>query len=140
MTTAQQGSERIVAVFQPHGFGPARFMRPELAEMLPRLLRPRDRFCYAEIFYAGGTVARDVSSAVLAADLPPALGCAVAPDHDAVVDWVAREARPGDTVLLMGARDPKAARDGAPHPRGAGRPAPPLTGASQARAAAQSSS
>ena len=94
-------------MFQPHGFGPARFMRPELAEMLPRLLRPRDRFCYAEIFYAGGTVARDVSSAALAADLPPALGCAVAPDHDAVVDWVAREARPGDTVLLMGARDPR---------------------------------
>ena len=107
VTTAQQGSERLVAVFQPHGFGPARFMRAELAEMLPRLLRPRDRFCYAEIFYAGGTVARDVSSAVLAADLPPALACAVAPDHDAVVDWVAREARPGDTVLLMGARDPK---------------------------------
>jgi UDP-N-acetylmuramate--alanine ligase len=107
VTTAQHGSERLVAVFQPHGFGPARFMRAELAEMLPRLLRPRDRFCYAEIFYAGGTVARDVSSAALAADLPAALGCAVAPDHDAIVDWAGREARPGDTVLLMGARDPK---------------------------------
>ena len=107
VTTAQQGSDRLVAVFQPHGFGPARFMRAELAEMLPRLLRRRDRFCYAEIFYAGGTVARDVSSALLAADLPPALGCAVAPSHDAVVEWAAREAEPGDTVLLMGARDPK---------------------------------
>ena len=75
--------------------------------MLPRLLRPRDRFCYAEIFYAGGTVARDVSSAALAADLPARIGCAVARDHAAVVEWVAAEARPGDTVLLMGARDPR---------------------------------
>src|SRR5262249_43056707 len=71
-TAAQAGAERVVAVFQPHGFGPARFLRPELRERLPRLLRPGDRFCYAEIFYAGGTVARDLSSAMLAADLPAA--------------------------------------------------------------------
>jgi NADPH-dependent ferric siderophore reductase len=31
----------------------------------------------------------------------------VAHDHAAVVEWVAAEARPGDTVLLMGARDPR---------------------------------
>jgi len=105
--TAQAGCERLLAVFQPHGFGPARFMRPDLAELLPWLLRARDRFCYAPIFYAGGTVARDVSAEMLAADLPPRLGCARAADHDAVVAWIAAEARPGDTVLLMGARDPR---------------------------------
>ena len=107
LTTAQAGCARLVAVFQPHGYGPARFMREELAAMLPRLLRAADRFCYAEIFYAGGTVARDVSSAALAADLPGSIGCGVARDHDAVVEWVAAEARPGDTVLVMGARDPR---------------------------------
>ena len=107
LTTAQAGCDRLVAVFQPHGFGPARFMRADLALMLPRLLRARDRFCFAEIFYAGGSVARDVSSAALAADLPGSIGCAVARDHAAVVEWVAAEARPGDTVLLMGARDPR---------------------------------
>jgi UDP-N-acetylmuramate--alanine ligase len=93
-------------VFQPHGFGPARFLRPELRELMPALLRPADRLCYAEIFYAGGTVDRDLSSAVLADDLPAALRCAFAPSHRAVVDWIGAEARPGDTVLIMGARDP----------------------------------
>jgi len=96
----------VIAIFQPHGFGPARFLRPELRALVPRLLRSKDRFCYAEIFYGGGTVARDISSTMLADDLPPELGCAHAADHDAVVRWVAREARKGDTVLLMGARDP----------------------------------
>jgi UDP-N-acetylmuramate--alanine ligase len=105
--TAQSGCERLVAVFQPHGFGPARFMRAELALLLPRVLRERDRFCYAEIFYAGGTVAKDVSGAMLASDLPLSLGCATAAGHDAVVEWLAQEARPRDTVLLMGARDPR---------------------------------
>jgi UDP-N-acetylmuramate--alanine ligase len=103
---AQAGAERVMAIFQPHGFGPARFLQPELREMMPRLLRPQDRLCYAEIFYAGGTVAKDVSSRMLAQDLPAGLACGYAPDHAAVVAWVRQQARPGDTVLLMGARDP----------------------------------
>jgi UDP-N-acetylmuramate--alanine ligase len=106
LTTAQAGASRVVAVFQPHGFGPARFLRPELRELLPALLRSGDRFCYSEIFYAGGTVAKDISSRALSADLPAALGCGYAADHDAVRHWVLAEARPGDTVLVMGARDP----------------------------------
>ena len=106
IAAAQAGAARVLAVFQPHGFGPARFLRPELRDLLPQVLRPQDRLCYAEIFYAGGTVAKDVSSRMLADDLSPALRCGYAADHMAVVDWVGREARPGDTVLLMGARDP----------------------------------
>jgi len=94
-------------VFQPHGFGPARFLRPELRALLPSLLRAQDRFCYAEIFYAGGTVAKDVSSRLLAADLPAAFRCGYAADHGAVVEWVQSETRAGDTVLIMGARDPE---------------------------------
>ena len=106
LTTAQAGGARVVAVFQPHGYGPARFLRPELRELLTRILRPADRFCYAEVYYAGGTVVRDVTGRVLADDLPAALHCGHAADHAEVVRWVAAEARPGDTVLLMGARDP----------------------------------
>ncbi|MBI2203679.1 MAG: hypothetical protein HYU41_07510 [Candidatus Rokubacteria bacterium] len=106
IVTAQAGAGRVVAVFQPHGFGPARFLRSELRDMLPTVLRPNDRFCYAEIFYAGGTVAKDIGSRMLADDLPPALRCGYAADHDAVRRWVAGAARPGDTVLIMGARDP----------------------------------
>jgi len=106
LTTAQNGAGRVVAVFQPHGFGPARFLRPELKTLLPTILRPQDRFCYAEIFYAGGTVAKDISSGALAADLPADLRCGHAADHDAARRWVLAEARPGDTVLVMGARDP----------------------------------
>jgi UDP-N-acetylmuramate--alanine ligase len=110
LTTAQAGSGRIVAVFQPHGFGPARFLRPELKTLLPAILRPGDRFCYAEIYYAGGTVAKDISSRMLAADLPAILRCGHAADHAAARQWVVAEARPGDTVLVMGARDPDLSR------------------------------
>lgn len=110
ITTAQGGCERLVALFQPHGFGPARFLRPELRSLLPTLLRPQDRFGYIEIFYAGGTVTRDVSSRMLADDLPSSLRCGYAADHAAARQWVVSEARPGDTVLVMGARDPELPR------------------------------
>jgi UDP-N-acetylmuramate--alanine ligase len=110
ITTAQAGSSRVVAVFQPHGFGPARFLRPELRELLPRVLRPQDRFAYLEVFYAGGTVTRDVTSAMLAADLPATVRCGHASDHAGAVDWIRAEAHPGDTVLVMGARDPSLPR------------------------------
>jgi UDP-N-acetylmuramate--alanine ligase len=82
IATAQAGAPRVLAVFQPHGFGPARFLRGELAALLPRLLRPEDRFCYAEIFYAGGTVTKDISSRALADDLPAGLRCGYAADHE----------------------------------------------------------
>lgn len=105
ITTAQAGAGRVLVVFQPHGYGPARFLRPELRTLLPDLLRRDDRFCYLEIFYAGGTVAKDISSRTLVADVPR-LQCGYAADHAAARDWVVSEARNGDTVLICGARDP----------------------------------
>ncbi len=107
---AQAGCNRLVAVFQPHGFGPARFLRPELKDLLPNLLRPQDRFCYGEIFYSGGTVAQDISSRDLAQDLPERMRCGYAANHQQLLAWTAETAIPGDTVLLMGARDPELPR------------------------------
>ncbi len=106
VAAAQAGCDRLLAVFQPHGFGPARFLRPELRTLIPEILRPQDRWCYAPIFYAGGTVAKDLSSRDLCDDLPPRLRAGCADDHAGVLRWCAETAIPNDTVLLMGARDP----------------------------------
>lgn len=99
---AQAGCDRLVATFLPHGYGPARFLRDELKDLLPRVLRPQDRFAYGPIFYAGGTVAKDVGSGDLAADI----GAHHAATKDDLVAWCCDQALPGDTVLIMGARDP----------------------------------
>ncbi len=106
ITAAQLSCDRLIAVFQPHGFGPARFLRPELKDLLPKILREQDSFCYAPIFYAGGTVAKDISSEDLAADLGPAQRVYAAVDQQALLNWVSEQAIPNATVLLMGARDP----------------------------------
>ncbi len=98
---------RVLAVFQPHGFGPTRFLRDALVAAFAAALAPGDVLWLPEIFYAGGTVSRDISSADLVAGV-------VAAGRDArftaargdLPPLIAAEARPGDLVLVMGARDP----------------------------------
>jgi UDP-N-acetylmuramate--alanine ligase len=60
-----------------------------------------------EVFYAGGTATRDFSAADIVAEIG-ALGTRAefADSREWLVDRIAQEARPGDLVLVMGARDP----------------------------------
>jgi hypothetical protein len=107
IATAQARVSRVLAIYQPHGYGPTRFLRPDLVESFAEALRPEDRLWMLEVFYAGGTAQRDFSAADLAAEVA-ARGrtAAFAESREALVRRVAEEARPGDLVLVMGARDP----------------------------------
>ena len=97
----------MLAVFQPHGFGPLKFLRTEFVEAFAAELAPLDRLWFLDVFYAGGTAARDITSAEVISDIA-ALGVAaeLAPSREWLVDRLAAEARAGDLILLMGARDP----------------------------------
>lgn len=98
---------RILAFFQPHGFGPTRFLRAALVETFAENLRPADVLWMPEIFFAGGTVTRDLSAADLVADIAAnGRDARFAADRDDLVAAIAAEARPGDLALVMGARDP----------------------------------
>ena len=98
---------RVLAVFQPHGFGPTRFLRDDLVVGFAKHLRPEDVLWLPEIFYAGGTVARDISSADLVNDIAAQdRDARFLADRDQLPGAIATEARPGDLVLVMGARDP----------------------------------
>ncbi len=98
---------RVLAVYQPHGYGPTRFLRGDFVETFASVLRPADRFWMLEVFYAGGSATRDFSAAEIAAEIA-ARGAAAefAPSREWLVGRIAAEARAGDLVLVMGARDP----------------------------------
>lgn len=100
-------SGKVIAWFQPHGFGPTRFLRRDIVDAVSDALRPQDRMFFSQIYYAGGTVVRDIASSDLADDLA-AKGVAATciDDRDACADAMASLAQSGDTILLMGARDP----------------------------------
>ncbi|MFG6281993.1 glutamate ligase domain-containing protein [Sphingomonas sp. S6] len=97
---------RLRILFQPHGYGPLKVMRRELVESLTQRLRPDDVLVLPDPVYHGGTVTREVTSADIVADLTAAGRDArhVADRAEAAALLVA-EARPGDRIVVMGARD-----------------------------------
>jgi UDP-N-acetylmuramate--alanine ligase len=102
---ATEGARRFV-LFQPHGYGPTRFLLEELAEALARNTEGRDRVLVLPIYDAGGTADRSIGAGDLAEAVARRGGRAQAVEARAkAVDAVAREARAGDKVLVLGARD-----------------------------------
>lgn len=101
------GGGRVLAVFQPHGYGPLRFLLEDFATSFAKALRPQDKLWISPVYDAGGTADRSISSQDLA-DRIVAHGHAVScpATRDLVPVEIAHEAKPGDLVYSMGARDP----------------------------------
>jgi UDP-N-acetylmuramate-alanine ligase len=105
--TAKLRARRVLAIYQPHGYGPTRFLRRDFVATFSRELGPEDHLFMLEVFFAGGTATRDFSSADIVAEIAArGTNAEFAPSRDWLVARVAQEARQGDLVLVMGARDP----------------------------------
>ena len=97
---------RLLLLFQPHGYGPLKVMRRELVESLAAKLAPDDVLVLPDPVYHGGTVAREVSSADIVADLTAAgRDARHVADRAAAAAMLVAEARAGDRIVVMGARD-----------------------------------
>jgi UDP-N-acetylmuramate--alanine ligase len=107
LATAKLSASRVLAVYQPHGYGPTRFLRRDFVETFTRELRPHDRLWMLEVFYAGGTAQRDFSAADIVQEIAEKGAKAeFAPSRAWLAARIAEQARAGDIVLVMGARDP----------------------------------
>ncbi|MEW6380762.1 MAG: Mur ligase domain-containing protein [bacterium] len=97
---------RLIVLFQPHGFGPTRFFREELIDSLASGTSDQDVIFLPEIFYAGGTTTRDISSQDLAQAIQArGRDARYGENRQSLLKPLVEETRPGDTVLVMGARD-----------------------------------
>ena len=105
--TAKLRANRVLAIYQPHGYGPTRFLRKDFVATFARELEARDRLWMLEVFYAGGTATRDFSAADIVAEIGAhGANAEFAPSREWLIARIADAARPGDLVLVMGARDP----------------------------------
>ena len=114
LATMKAHPGRVIAFFQPHGYGPLRQMGTELAEVLGTRLGARDRVILCDPVYFGGTVDRTQGSERIV-ELVRLAADRGAPDTGPIAEYIAaREdcadrivelARPGDRVVIMGARD-----------------------------------
>ena len=101
---AQPG--RLLIMFQPHGFGPLSKMGEQLADSFAKGVDADDRLYLPDPVYQGGTTERTRGSDWLAAAVTERGKRA---DHiaerAAIGDALMAEAKPGDRILIMGARD-----------------------------------
>ncbi|MFM5950594.1 MAG: glutamate ligase domain-containing protein [Novosphingobium sp.] len=106
LATLKAQSGRVIAFFQPHGYGPLRQMGHELAETFARLLGPDDITILCDPVYFGGTVDRSEGSERIVALIETAGGKAeYIPAREDCAKRIADLARPGDRIVIMGARD-----------------------------------
>lgn len=100
-------SDRVIAVYQPHGFGPTRFLKDEYIAAFRAVFRQNDSLYLLPIYYAGGTAQRDISSEDIIGGLGPvSFNAQAVKDREELLAGLKTDARPGDCVLVMGARDP----------------------------------
>ncbi len=106
LSTLKEQPGRLLVMFQPTGFAPTRFLRDGLISAFSEGLERRDLLAMPEIFYAGGTAVRDISSRdLIDAISDRGIHAAFFDEREDVARWFLEEARSGDRVLIMGARD-----------------------------------
>jgi UDP-N-acetylmuramate--alanine ligase len=98
---------KVIAWFQPHGYGPTRFLKNDFIQEFIRVLRPEDEIWMSEIFYAGGTATKDISSEDLIREIKAAGKSAFfVSDRNDFPAEVRSHLTNNCVLLLMGARDP----------------------------------
>jgi UDP-N-acetylmuramate--alanine ligase len=97
---------RLLLMFQPHGYGPLRLMKEAFVDVFAERLGPEDVLLMPEPVYYGGTTDRSVTSRDITEALEQRGRKAVAlADRAACGDRLVELARPGDRIVVMGARD-----------------------------------
>lgn len=97
---------RIIAFFQPHGYGPIRVMGAELAGVFADMLGEGDHLILCDPVYFGGTVDKSIGSQSIT-DAVTAAGqnAEYIPSREDCGNRMVDLAQPGDRIVIMGARD-----------------------------------
>lgn len=98
---------RVIGFWRPHGYKPLNLMHKDLLATFGDLCRAQDRLFLMPVYYAGGSVTRQMDSDILVRELQTkGLPVSWVETYDNMMEHVLREVQAGDVVLCMGARDP----------------------------------
>jgi UDP-N-acetylmuramate--alanine ligase len=103
LRTLKSHTGRIIAFFQPHGYGPLKQMGAELAQTFRKILGPDDVTLFSDPVYYGGTTDRSVGSADIIAQI--GANALHIPSRAQCADHIVQIAKPDDRIVIMGARD-----------------------------------
>lgn len=106
LSTMRQHKGRLLVLFQMHGFGPLRLMREELMKSFVSNLQSDDHLYMPEVLYLGGTVDRSYTAHNFIDEVKAHHQNAHWFEaRDEAVNAILTTVKPGDRVVIMGARD-----------------------------------
>ncbi|HUP67379.1 MAG TPA: Mur ligase family protein [Sphingomicrobium sp.] len=106
LATLRAHPGRLLLMFQPHGYGPLSKMGEQLADSLAKGMAPGDRLYLPDPVYQGGTTDRVRGSDWLAEAVRERGGDAEhIPERSMIGESLVAEAKAGDRIVIMGARD-----------------------------------
>lgn len=106
LKTLRDFAGRVIAIFQPHGYGPTRMLKDGLVAAFAQNMTAQDILLMPEIYYAGGTATKNISSR----DITNAVAAQgrqayFLESRPAILDFLLANVRQGDRIVIMGARD-----------------------------------
>lgn len=99
---------KLIICFQPHGFGPLKFMREPMKEILPQWLKGNALYLLLPVYYAGGTSSFTPTSQEVAEELKnnyPNQKIFAPADRTEAEKIMTQYAQKDDVILVLGARD-----------------------------------
>jgi UDP-N-acetylmuramate--alanine ligase len=99
-------SGRLLVMFQMHGYKPFQLMRNELRDAFVDGMKEGDILYMPDVFFMGGTVDKSYTSQDFIAECSSkGLKSFYAPTRDEIGRLISAEAKSGDRIIIMGARD-----------------------------------
>ena len=106
LETLKENPARLLIMYQSHGYGPTRMMWDGLIDVFSTYLDTNDILWMPDIYYAGGTAQKDISSAALIAEIRDmSIDARYIPDKKGIAKDMLRTAKSDDYLIIMGARD-----------------------------------
>ena len=96
----------LIVIFQPHGYGPTKFLKEELISVFASKLSGNDTLIMPEIFYAGGTANKSISSRDITDSLKTkGINANYFSNRNEIIDFLRIESKINHNILILGARD-----------------------------------
>lgn len=97
---------RLIIMFQPHGFAPMKQFGKDIMKSFATHMNKDDILILPDIYFAGGTVNRTISSQDLVKDAQEfGTKAFYLPTREEVKNFIMKNAQPFDRIVIMGARD-----------------------------------
>ncbi|MBI1326711.1 MAG: UDP-N-acetylmuramate--alanine ligase [Alphaproteobacteria bacterium] len=106
LKTLKEFKGRLLVVFQMHGFGPLKLMYNDLMDSFTQHMEADDVLYMPEVLYLGGTADQSVNAKGFIGDIQKkGLKAHWFEKRDAIEAAITAEAKSGDRIVIMGARD-----------------------------------